>query len=168
MKHRAVSKLIKSWPKSPKKRTEVELLKFYIEIKFVKFIVFHWKCTFLLFGFSTINERKILFQMCKVLYLWFFYVKLQLDTNRTMKHRAVSKLIKSWPKSPKKRTEGVSAYLTTVKTLVKLKKHNLGLVWVGWECGVLMCCSSFPNFTFCFYWFLFYFRRARRTVVFSV
>jgi hypothetical protein len=39
-----------------------------------------------------------------------------------MKHRAVSKLIKSWPKSPKKRTEGVSAYLTTVKTLVKLKK----------------------------------------------
>jgi hypothetical protein len=67
MKHRAVSKLIKSWPKSPKKRTEgvsaylttvarryfvvdkkkrlldklVELLKFYIEIKFVKFIVFH-------------------------------------------------------------------------------------------------------------------------------
>ena len=39
-----------------------------------------------------------------------------------MKHRAVSKLIKSWPKSPKKRTEGVSAYLTTVKSLVKLKK----------------------------------------------
>ena len=39
-----------------------------------------------------------------------------------MKHRAVSKLIKSLPKSPKNRTEVVSAYLPTVKTLVKLKK----------------------------------------------
>jgi len=39
-----------------------------------------------------------------------------------MKHRAVSKLIKSLPKSPRKRTEGVSVYLTTVKTPVKLKK----------------------------------------------
>ena len=39
-----------------------------------------------------------------------------------MKHRAVSKLIKSLPKSPKKRTEVVSAYLPTVKTLVKQKK----------------------------------------------
>ena len=47
-------------------------------------------------------------------------------SNRTMKHRAVSKLIKSLPKSPQKRTEVVSAYLQrnspTVKTLVKLKK----------------------------------------------
>ena len=39
-----------------------------------------------------------------------------------MKHRAVSKLIKSLPKSPQKRTEVLSAYLPTVKTLVKLKK----------------------------------------------
>ena len=39
-----------------------------------------------------------------------------------MKHRAVTKLIKSLPKSPKKRTEVVSAYLPTVKTLVKQKK----------------------------------------------
>ena len=43
-----------------------------------------------------------------------------------MKHSAVSKLIKSLSKSPKKRTEVVSAYLQrnspTVKTLVKLKK----------------------------------------------
>ena len=33
-------------------------------------------------------------------------------------------------------------------------------VWLGWRwCGcVLMYCSSFRNFTFCFYWFLFYFR----------
>ena len=47
-------------------------------------------------------------------------------SNRTMKHRAVSKLIKSLPKSPQKRTEVVSAYLQRnspiVKTLVKLKK----------------------------------------------
>jgi hypothetical protein len=43
-------------------------------------------------------------------------------TNRTMMHRAVSKFIKNLPKSPKKRTEVVSAYLPTVKTLVKLKK----------------------------------------------
>ena len=33
-------------------------------------------------------------------------------------------------------------------------------VWLGWRWGgcVLMYCSSFRNFTFCFYWFLFYFR----------
>ena len=33
-------------------------------------------------------------------------------------------------------------------------------VWLGWRCGgcALMYCSSFRNFTFCFYWFLFYFR----------
>ena len=32
-------------------------------------------------------------------------------------------------------------------------------VWLGWRwCGcVLMYCSLFRNFTFCFYWFLFYF-----------
>ena len=32
-------------------------------------------------------------------------------------------------------------------------------VWLGWRwCGcVLMYCSIFRNFTFCFYWFLFYF-----------
>jgi len=50
-------------------------------------------------------------------------------SNRTMKHRAVSKLIKSLPKSPQKRTEVVSAYLQrnspTVKTLVKLKKTTV-------------------------------------------
>jgi hypothetical protein len=33
-------------------------------------------------------------------------------------------------------------------------------VWLGWRWGecVVMYCSSFRNFTFCFYWFLFYFR----------
>jgi len=33
-------------------------------------------------------------------------------------------------------------------------------VWLGWRWGgcVLMYCSSFRNFSFCFYWFLFYFR----------
>jgi hypothetical protein len=42
-----------------------------------------------------------------------------------MKHRAVSKLIKSLPKSPQKRTEVLSAYLPTVKTLKKLPSHEL-------------------------------------------
>jgi hypothetical protein len=34
------------------------------------------------------------------------------------------------------------------------------MIWLGWRWGgcVLMYCSSFRNFTFCFYWFLFYFR----------
>jgi hypothetical protein len=31
-------------------------------------------------------------------------------------------------------------------------------VWLGWGWDVLMYCSSFRNFTFCFYWFLFYIR----------
>jgi hypothetical protein len=33
------------------------------------------------------------------------------------------------------------------------------MIWLGWRWGgcVLMYCSSFRNFTFCFYWFLFYF-----------
>jgi hypothetical protein len=33
-------------------------------------------------------------------------------------------------------------------------------VWLGWRWGgcVLIYCSSFRNFTFCFYWFLFHFR----------
>jgi hypothetical protein len=31
------------------------------------------------------------------------------------------------------------------------------MIWLGWRWGgcVLMYCSSFRNFTFCFYWFLF-------------
>jgi hypothetical protein len=31
------------------------------------------------------------------------------------------------------------------------------MIWLGWRLGgcVLMYCSSFRNFTFCFYWFLF-------------
>jgi hypothetical protein len=49
-------------------------------IKFVKFIPFHWKFTFLLFGFSTkIMSEKCSSKCVKFYTLWFFYVKLQLD-----------------------------------------------------------------------------------------
>jgi hypothetical protein len=35
----------------------------------------------------------------------------------------------------------------------------LCITWVWWRWGCFwMYCSSFRNFTFCFYWFLFYFR----------
>ena len=57
----------------------VELQQFYV-ISNRNQVLFHWKCTFLLFGFSTkIMSDKYSFECAKFYTSWFCDVKLQLD-----------------------------------------------------------------------------------------